>query len=316
MANPKKGGLGRGLGALIPGRVEAERPPSEPQATVPSPTPAAPAPEPERGPNGEHLVYLDPTAIEPNPRQPRKVFDEEALQELASSIRQDGVFEPVIVREIGGRYELVSGERRVKASIMADRETIPAVVREVSDRDMLKLGLIENIQREDLNAIETAEAYDQLLDLFGWTQEELAAQVGKNRATVTNTLRLLNLPPDVRMAVSEGKITMGHAKAILSLPHSAAQSSLCRKIVSQGLSVRQAEKLASERDAAVSALSGKAAKPAVNAVDANVAVVETRLRQRLGTKVTMRTSGKGGKIEIEYYTGEDLERILAILQGR
>jgi ParB family chromosome partitioning protein len=316
VVNPKRGGLGRGLGALIPGRADAERPPV-PSDDTPAPPPAAVAAAPvvEKGPRGEHLVYLDPTTIAPNPKQPRKVFEEEALQELAASIKQDGVFEPVIVRKVGNDYELVSGERRVKASIMADLEKVPAVVREVNDRDMLKLGLIENIQREDLNAIETAEAYEQLLDEFHWTQEELAAQVGKNRATVTNTLRLLNLPQDVRMALSEGKITMGHAKAVLSVPHPAAQSALCRKIIALGLSVRQAEKLASEKDSAVSAIAGTAAKP-LKPIDGNVAMVETKLRQRLGTKVALKPTGKGGKIEIEYYSGEDLERILDILNGR
>jgi len=303
MANQRRGGLGKGLGALIPGREEEDTAPAQP--TSPAPTPIAP--------EGERLIYLDPAAIRPNPKQPRKVFKEEALQELAESIRQDGMQEPVLVRQVGDDYELVSGERRVKASVMADQATVPAICRNVSDKDMLKLGLIENIQREDLNPIETAAAYGQLIEEFQWTQEELADQVGKNRATVTNTLRLLNLPADVRGALSEGLISMGHAKALLAIPDPAAQSQACQRIVKEGLSVRQAEKLAADAGAKKRVRKEGAASQK----DPHLLTVEQDLRRVLGTKVNMKPSGENtGRIEIEYYNLEDLERILDTLKGR
>jgi ParB family chromosome partitioning protein len=297
VAKLKKGGLGRGLGALIsgPGRDD------EPDARTPISLAS--------GESGEdRILHLDPHGIKPNPKQPRVTFDEEALEELAESIRRDGVFEPIIVRKADHGYELVSGERRVRACIMAGLETVPALCREVSDSDMLKLGLIENIQREDLNAIELAEAYQSLINEFAWTQEELSAEVGKKRATVTNTLRLLNLPGDVQRAVAEGAITMGHARALLALDSPKDQSAACRTVIEQGLSVRQAEKLAAP------------AKPRAKREserNPHVAAIEDNLRKALGTKVSLRTQGADaskGKIEIEYYSLDDLERILDVFR--
>lgn len=294
MASNKKKGLGKGLGALI-GPKHATR-------TVIEDNPAPQAVK------GERLLYLDPSTIEPNPRQPRMVFREEALNELAQSIRRDGVQEPVLVRQVGDTYELVSGERRVRACIMAELETVPAICREVSDDDMLKLGLIENIQRENLNAIELAQAYHHLIEEFAWTQEELARQVGKKRATVTNTLRLLNLPKDVQRCVGDALISMGHAKALLALDSPKAQSAACRKIVDLGLSVRQAEKMSAP---AKTKTGSKAAHK-----DPNLARIEDDLRRSLGTQVTLR-NGKNnkGKIEIEYYNLDDLERLLDMLRA-
>lgn len=307
MASARKRGLGKGLGALIPSVSDND---------APAPKMQEPAREQSIAPavaQGDGLVYIDPSAILPNPKQPRTVFEETALQELADSIRNDGVIEPVIVRRSGDGYELVSGERRVKASVMADLETIPAVCREVTDRDMLKIGLIENIQREDLNAIETAEAYEALMDEFGWTQEEMAREVGKSRVSVANMLRLLNLPNEVRDGLATGEISMGHARALLALPHESAQRAAYRKVLKEGLSVRQTEALATKSGGATKKKSstGSAAK------DPNVASLENDLRRHLGTKVHVRPSGKEkGKLEIEYYSYDDLERILDIIQGR
>lgn len=300
MASFKKKGLGRGLGALIGGDIETEPP-------VVS-APAVPIMVTETVPETERILQLDPQRILPNPCQPRKAFDESALEELAESLKRHGVQEPVIVRKAGDAYELVSGERRVRASIMAELERIPAVCREVSDRDMLMLGIIENIQREDLNPIELAQAYQQLIGEFSWTQEQLADQVGKKRATVTNILRLLNLPPDVQQFVVEGSLTMGHARALLALNSMDAQRAAARKIISQGLSVREAEKLATPP-------APKAAKPAERK-DANIIQLEDELRRRLGTKVFIRAGKKQrGKIEIEYFSLDELERLLAIFRG-
>ena len=291
MAKPKKRGLGKGLDALL--------------------SPASPsAPRTERVPSLESgvevVLQLDPRIIEPNPQQPRTTFQEEALEELADSIRRDGVQEPVLVRQVQGVYQLVSGERRVRASIMADKPTIPAICRDVSDADMLKLGLIENIQREDLNAIELARGYQQLITEFEWTQEELAGQVGKKRATVTNTLRLLNLPSDVQRCVADQQISMGHARALLALDSPQAQSAACRKIIAEGLSVRQTEKLTSPQ---------QQKKPRKQNKDPDLVGIEDDLRRRLGTRVTIRASGKNrGKIELEYYNLDDFERILDLFR--
>ena len=236
----KRKGLGRGLGALISG-AETNRPAAQETVT-----------ESE----GAKLIMLDPTAIRPNPKQPRVHFDESALEELAASIKRDGVQEPVIVRERDGEYQLVSGERRVRASVMADAVEVPAVVREISDDDMLRLGLIENIQREDLNPIETAEAYQQLVDQFGWTQEELADEVGKKRATVANMLRLLQLDESIHNLVANRDLSMGHARALLAISSKNKQLAVAKRAVRDGLSVREVEKLAA------SSKGNRAGKPA------------------------------------------------------
>lgn len=297
MAKFKKGGLGRGLGALISGPA-----PDEESDLDIRPVPATPASGEER------ILQLDPHGIKPNPKQPRVSFNEEALEELAESIRRDGVFEPIVVRRSGAGYELVSGERRVRATIMAGLDTVPAICRAVSDSDMLKLGLIENIQREDLNAIELAEAYQALINEFGWTQEDLSVEVGKKRATVTNTLRLLNLPADVQRAVAEGAISMGHARALLALKSPHDQSAACRLIVERDLSVRQTEKLASPPKP-------RAKREAER--NPHIAAIEDDLRKSLGTKVTVRAQGSDaskGTVEIEYYSLDDLDRILDVLR--
>ena len=292
MSSPKKKALGKGLSALIGVPQES--------ANAPAPAPLAQ----EQTADGARLLSIDPRKVRPNPQQPRRAFDEEPLQELAQSIRQDGVQEPVIVRERNGEYQLVSGERRVRASILAELDTIPAILREVSDEDMLKLGLIENVQREDLNAIELAEAYQQLAKTFNWTQEVVAAQVGKKRVTVTNTMRLLNLPKHIQQHVIAGEITGGHGRALLALETPEAQSRACQKIIKEGLSVRQAERLAS-------APKRTRTKRTETTKDPHVAAIEDDLRRKLGTKVRVTSNAEHrGKIEIEFYDLDDLERIL------
>jgi len=300
VANMKKKGLGKGLSALIgPHPISLEELGRE----------APPEAAAQIAADGTQLLYLDPTEIEPNPKQPRRDFNEEALSELAESMKRDGLQEPVLVRRRGEKYQLVSGERRVRAAVMADLTRIPALCREVSDRDMLRLGLIENIQREDLNPIELARGYQDLIDEFHWTQEELAAEVGKKRVTVTNTLRLLNLPEVIQEQIVDGSLSTGHAKALLALATPEAQRAAARKIIAQGLSVRQAEKLAS------TAKPSAPKKPVPK--DPNVALIEDDLRRSLGTKVvrTPQKSG-GGKIEIEYFNLDELDRILSVLRGK
>ena len=306
MADAKRKGLGKGLGALIGGGSSLNRPAAAPS---PAPAPTAPA-EPVGLSDGAVLIEVDPSELRSNPKQPRHTFNEESLQELADSIRRDGVQEPVLVRRVGDHYELISGERRVRASIMADKKLIPAVCREVSDRDMLKLGIIENIQREDLNAMETAQAYQDLMDEFGWTQEEVSREVGKKRATVANSLRLLNLPETVQAMVADGALSMGHARALLSIESVSGQLNAARKIIAEGLSVRQAEKLATEKKGSATPPPPKPPK------DPNVAQLEDDLRRRLGTKVHLKTQDGGkGRIEIEYFSLDELDRLLGMLRG-
>ncbi|MCC6795389.1 MAG: ParB/RepB/Spo0J family partition protein [Candidatus Hydrogenedentes bacterium] len=305
MSKFKKGGLGRGLGALIPGRAAEDDTPApiaRPQVDSGSMDPHS-----EAVVTGDRVLDLDPHAITPNPKQPRTHFNEEALKELADSIARDGVMEPVIVRRVNGEYQLVSGERRVRASMLAGVATVPAIVREINDADMLKFGLIENIQREDLNAIELARGYEMLMREFNWTQEQCAEEVGKKRVTITNTLRLLNLPEDVQNAVVDGSITMGHARALLSLPNAKAQLAACQAIIEKGLSVRQVERMTS---AAELPAKTKHAAPAKNP---NIAAIEDDLRKTLGTRVSVAAAGKDmskGKIIIDYYSLDDFDRIL------
>ncbi|MFP4500471.1 MAG: ParB/RepB/Spo0J family partition protein [Candidatus Hydrogenedentota bacterium] len=296
MAKPNKKRLGKGLDALFDDNANALDPPGPGESRPPEPLP-----------DGSTLIFVNPEAIEPNPYQPRHHFAEEALQELAESIRRDGVQEPIIVRRVDDKLQLVGGERRVRASVMADVAQIPAICRDVPDKDMLKLSIIENVQREDLNAIELAQAYQTLIEEYQWTQERLAEEVGKNRATVTNILRLLNLPAEVQHLVADGRLSMGHARALLAIESAEAQNAAARKIISQGLSVRQAEKLVTQNKSKEQ----KAPPPK----DPNIVKLEDDLRHALGTKVAVKNqSGGRGKIEIEYYNLDDLERILAVLK--
>lgn len=263
-------------------------------------------------PVGEHIVMLDPASIRPNPKQPRRVFNEEALAELAESIGRDGVQEPLIVRRVDGEYQIVCGERRCRAAVMAGLKVVPVICRDIADRDMLKFGLIENIQREDLNAIELALAYKELMEQYSWTQEQLAEEVGKKRATVANTLRLLQLPEVIQEQVADGTLTMGHARAVAAVNGQERQLALARKVVEKGLSVRQAEQLAARE-----ADKTPRKKPAAGGKAPHVLELEDRLRRRLGAKVAVKhMDGNKGRIEIEYFSLEELDRILEIITNR
>ncbi len=303
MAAPKKKGLGRGLGALLGGTEQA--------AAVAAPS-SAPLAEPEvvTLSDGSRLVELNPQDVKPNPQQPRLHFNEEQIEELAASIKQDGLIEPIVVRQVDGIYELISGERRVRASIMAEQDSIPAIIKDVHDDDLLKLGLIENIQREDLNPIELAQAYKLLGDKFDWTQDEIAKQVGKKRATVSNTMRLLHLPSDIQEHVLTGSLSMGHARALLAVGSESKQRSLCRRILEDGLSVREVERAARPP-------LPKANPPARIAADPHTDALEDELRKTLGTKVRVKADkNHRGKIEIDFYSLDDLDRILDMLRRR
>ena len=255
------------------------------------------------------------TQIEPNRKQPRRAFEEEALRELAESIRQYGVLQPLIVQKREDHYEIIAGERRWRAAQLAGLKEVPVIVREYSDQERFEIALIENIQREDLNAIEEAEAYRRLMEEFHLTQEEIADRVGKNRSTITNSLRLLKLDERVRQMLVDGAISGGHARALLSLESGDLQYQTALRIVDEGLSVRDVEKI-------VKKLQEPAPEPKKPAPAESEAValayqdMEQNLRSALGTKVLVsRKKGNKGKIEIEYYSADELERLYMLLRG-
>jgi ParB family chromosome partitioning protein len=296
--NPRKA-LGRGLSALLSNRtapkVEAEAPP-----------PASP-PAPATRVDGIQRILID--LIDPNPLQPRTVFQPERLQELADSIKVNGIIQPLVLRARGDRYELIAGERRWRAARLAGATEVPVVVQDISDDRLLEIALVENIQREDLNAIEVAHAFDRLARNLNLSHDEIARRTGKDRSTITNTLRLLKLPGDVQQLVAEHRLSMGHARSILGLPTEELQRQIAEKATSQGLSVRQVERL-------VQKMTTDREPKAVEDVDPNVKAAIQELERVLGTRV--RITGKPeqrGRIEIEYYSGDDLHRIYSVIIG-
>jgi len=276
-------GLGRGLGALL---------------SSPGPTSSAEAP-------GAAAVELPIDSITPNPHQPRKDFDDKALQDLSASLRQSGVLQPVVVRRLGDGYQLVVGERRWRAAKLAGITRIPAVIREASDAESLELALVENLLREDLNPMEEAEAYQRLLAEFGWTQEELAQRVARDRSSVANCLRLLKLPELIQADLRAGRLTMGHARALLPLDSPAEQLRLREQILAHSWSVRATEE----------GVQAKRARPARRQLrrSAELAAVENALRVALATRVRLVGSERAGRIEIAYSSREELDRLAELI---
>ncbi|MCK5236841.1 MAG: ParB/RepB/Spo0J family partition protein [Deltaproteobacteria bacterium] len=288
----KKKVLGRGLKALI-GDAGVRTPTKEEKSKLSH--------------EGE-FFFCDVSRLHAGKTQPRKTFNEEALGELAASIKENGIIEPLVVRKIKDGFELIAGERRLRAARLAELKQVPIVVLNVSDKQTLELAIVENVQREDLNAIEEAEAYKSLMD-FGLSQEGVAKKVGKQRATVANYLRLLKLPVEVKKEVANNNITMGHAKAILSLDTHAKQRELLIKILKKGLSVREAEKLSLE-------VSGAKEKTTTTKLSReHIKPVEEELRRIFGTKISVMDRAGKGKIEIDYYTNDERERILDMLRS-
>lgn len=263
--------------------------------------------------SSEELIQVDIDLIEPNAKQPRTSFTEDKLEELAQSIRINGIVQPILIRRRGARYQLIAGERRWRASQRAGLRKIPAIVREIADDKLLELALIENIQRQELNPMEEARAYKNLIETVGLTQEMIADRVGKNRTVVTTCLRLLKLPKDIQRLVEEEKISAGHARALLMANDAESQRQLASKIIEMSLSVRETEK-------AVKRIARGNGQPTdVNTVeskkDANVKAAEIKLKRYLGTQLQISPDGKGtgGKIEIEYYSESDLDRIYRLI---
>lgn len=305
--NKKKGGLGRGLSALLTDdKASAEKATGEKEVTK-----AAPANQ------AGVVLYIPLSNVEVNPFQPRSTFEEESLQELSESVKIHGVIQPITVRKLdGNKYQLIAGERRLRASKLAGKTEIPAYVRAASDQESIEIALIENIQREDLNPLEIAINYKRLMDECDLTQDKLAERLGKNRSTVTNFIRLLKLPPDIQAALRDNRISMGHAKALLAIDHLPTLLSAFKETVAKGLSVRQTEELVrSVNDSSIKPVSAeKAANIRASENDIFLRKIQDRISSTLGTRVSIiRTKEGKGEIAIKFYNDTDLERLVDLL---
>lgn len=307
MDNKKKGGLGRGLGALL----------TDDKASANKHTAPAEVGTTSVANQAGVVIYIPLSNIEVNPFQPRSTFDTESLEELADSIRIHGVIQPITVRKIeGNKYQLIAGERRLRASKLAGRTDIPAYIRLASDQESIEIALIENIQREDLNPLEIAINYKRLMDECDLTQDKLSERLGKNRSTVTNFIRLLKLPPDIQAAVRDNRITMGHAKALLAIDHLPTLLSAFKETVEKGLSVRQTEELV--RGINLEAPSQPSAREAADRRssegDIFLRKLQDQISSSLGTRVSIiRTKEGKGEIAIKFYNDTDLERLVELL---
>jgi ParB family chromosome partitioning protein len=318
-------GLGKGLGALIPATTSTGEPESGIAGTAGlrrqqeyAPAPNFPAGSDEGDTEaqpiaGAYFAEVATGSITPNPRQPRTTFDEDALDELASSIREVGLLQPVVVRQVmPGRYELIMGERRWRASQRADLKHIPAIVRETADTDLLRDALMENLHRQQLDPLEEAAAYQQLLDDFGATHEQLAKKIGRSRPHISNTLRLLNLPPTVQKRVAAGVLSAGHARALLSLEDPAAQERLAHRIVAEGLSVRAVEEIVAvgdgEKERPRRRVGAKPTAPGLRDL-------ADRLSDALETRVKVELGRRKGKIVVEFASLDDLDRIVKAMSS-
>ena len=278
--------LGKGLGALIPEKVL------------------------DNVTHKEEIIYVQSVQIKPNPFQPREDFNQQSIEELAQSIKEKGVIQPLLVRHKGDNYELIAGERRLRAANSLGLKEIPIIVRDVTDQDSLELALIENIQREGLNPIEEAHAYQHLIDKFKVTQEKISEVLGKARVTITNTLRLLKLPHEIQEEMKKGRISFAHGRSLLEIEDANHQRSLCQEIIVKGLSVRELENLIkSSRPKSLKRKIGQGQREPI------VAVLEEQLQHALATKVRISKRKKRGHINIEFYSQEDLERIVKVIKG-
>ncbi len=276
--------LGKGISALIPGK--------------------------EREGRRDEIIYVQSDQIKPNPFQPREDFDNQGIEELAQSIKEKGVIQPLLVRRKGDAYELIAGERRLRASNLLKLKELPIIIKDVEDKDSLEIALIENIQRQGLNSIEEAHAYQYLIDKFGVTQEKISEVMGKARVTITNTLRLLKLPQEIQQELKKGRISFAHARALLEIEDVNQQRRLVQMVIGHGLSVRELENLIKrQRPRRLKQRQGPAG------ADPYVSVLEEELQHILGSKVRISKRKKRGNIQIEFYSQEDLERIIHLLRG-
>ncbi len=299
-----KSALGRGLGALLGNS------PVRPAPPVTAPAPVSPPDASER------ILRVRLDRIQPSPLQPRKDFSPEALQELAASIKEQGIVQPLIVRDKQTHYELIAGERRWRASQLLGLTEVPIIVREADDRSVLELALIENLQRENLNPMEEALGYAQLIEQFQLRQEDVATKVGKSRVAVANALRLLKLAPDIQVYVRDARVSVGHAKVILSLSLPEQQKLAVERVIRDGLTVRQTEELVANLQKHPVPGTPNSSVPTAattNNRDVHIVSLEGKIRERLGTKVQLRYRKGKGSVEIKFFTDADLERVLAVL---
>ena len=291
------------MGALLGGTPSLAQPASAPGLTTPPPD------------DRERVQRVALDRIRPSALQPRKEFAPEALQELADSIREQGIVQPLIVRERNGFFELIAGERRWRAAQLLKLAEVPVITREADDRAVLELALIENLQRENLNPLEEAVGYAQLAELFQLTQEEIAVKVGKSRAAVANATRLLKLPPNVQSWLRDNRLSVGHAKVLLGLPEAAQQTLAAERVVKEGLNVRQTEGLVAKLQAHRPQVPRPALQPPVPALaDANRARLEEKIREKFGTRVHLKYLQGRGAVEISFFSDEELQRVLEIMQ--
>ena len=302
----QRSALGRGLSALVSSAPVAVAPPVT-QVVENTVENASPVPSIDGGPS---VLYVDVARITANPEQPRLDFPEQEIAELSESIKALGVLQPILVRPRAGGYQIVAGERRFRASIRAGLSQVPVLVKELSDRDTFEVALVENVQRLNLNPLEEAKGYERLMDEFNLSAQEVAERVGKDRATVANLVRVLKLPAAVQDYLREGHITVGHAKAILTVKEPAAQTSLAQKVIDESLSVRALEAIVSREVVLEEPKKPRVGKPIETS---EFPEIEERLRNSLGTKVTIRRSKKGGAVELHFFSDSELDRLIDIL---
>ena len=295
----KNRGLGRGLDALFADQAPIINPESENKNKTTD----------KEGIRTENaIVYININDIKTNENQPRKNFDENKIAELAASITEHGIIQPLVVRRNKSGYEIVAGERRWRASRKAELKEVPCIIRDFDDEQNMLIAIIENMQREDLNPIEEAEGLNQMIKTYGMTQEEVSKSVSKSRPYITNALRLLKLPENIQSMVTEGKLTTGHARALIPVTDQKMQLDICNRIINEGLSVRKVEDL-------VSKLGQPKKKPAKKVKNANTIHVENELKNLYGTRVNIKEKGKKGTIELEYYSTDELNRLIELLKS-
>ena len=300
MAAAKKGGLGRGLDALFADAVPVSDPLKEEKKQDTQVR--------TEEQSGDAVQYINIHDIMPNANQPRKTFSEEKIEELSKLIKEHGIIQPIVVRKKGKSYEIVAGERRWRAARKAELAKVPCLIRELSDEQNMLIAIIENMQREDLNPVEEAEGLNQMIVTFGMTQEQISKSVGKSRPYIANSLRLLKLPEYIKEEMAEGRLSAAHGRTLVTVEDEDVRKALCERIIKEGLSVRETEKLVSENG------KGKKRKPAARTKNPDVARVEAELKEALGTRVTINQNGKKGKIEIEFFSRDELDRLIELLK--
>ena len=301
MAAAKKGGLGRGLDALFADAVPVSDPVKEEKQVKSNREKAEDV-------TGDSVQYINIHDIMPNANQPRKTFSEDKIEELAKSIKEHGIIQPIVVRRKDNSYEIVAGERRWRAARKADLVQVPCLIRDLSDEQNMLIAIIENMQREDLNPVEEAEGLNQMIETFGMTQEQISKSVGKSRPYIANALRLLKLPDYIKEEMSEGRISAAHGRTLIPVEDENLRRALCQRIIKEGLSVRETERLVSEQGKT------KKKRPAAKVKNPDVARVEEELKETLGTRVTINQNGKKGRIEIEFFSREELDRLRDLLK--